>query len=123
MIRFAIESALDELEAAIEARRQAGRPGAKFATDQLRQLEEEVSIQSRALFSRYLDVAHWEENLEPEETETVRQALGNALACLKTDQSCIASVRNRCQDFERFCNGDELIFETFEVAQPARATA
>jgi hypothetical protein len=121
MIRFAIKFAIDQLEAAIEARQQAGQPGRKLATDQLRRLEEEVSIQSRALFSRYLDVAHWEEDLDPEETETVRQALRKALACLKTDQPCIASVRNRCQDFERFCNGDELIFETWEVAQPARA--
>jgi len=123
MIRFAIQTAIDELEAAIEARQQAGRPGAKLAAGQLRQLEEEVSIQSRALFSRYLDVAHWEEDLDAEETETVRRALGKALACLKVEPACIASVRNRCQDFERFCNGDELIFETWEVAQPARAVA
>lgn len=119
-MRSTIQLAIEELEAAIEARQRAGLPGASPAPDQFRMLEEEVSIQSRALFSRYLDVAHWEQDLHPEETESVRQALGKALACLTVDRSCIAAARNRRQDFERFCNGEDLFIENWEVAQPAR---
>jgi hypothetical protein len=118
MIRCAIQFVIDKLETAIDARQKADLPGANLAADQLRTLEEEVCIQSRGLFSRYLNVAQWEEDLDPEETEKVRQALNEALACLKMDEPCITSGRNRCQDFERFCNGEDLIVENWEVAQP-----
>ena len=107
MTHLEIELAIDKLQAAVAARLAAEELKATVTEDDVRELEEDVCIQSRALFSRYVDTAQWE-GVDSEETSAVGNALRDAQQCLKSDQACMVSVQHRAKDFEEFSKHGEL---------------
>lgn len=91
---------IEKLDAAIASRRLAN--ASPEATDALkRDLEKEICISSRTLYSRFVDSFLWG-GLKEHNIAGVGEKIRDALGAISLDEKCAESVRRRLEDFFQF---------------------
>jgi hypothetical protein len=63
--------------------------------------EREVCLRSRALYSRYVDVASWS-GVSLEEKTAIGNALQRAVSVVEQDPGCISAINRRLKAFHKF---------------------
>src|SRR6266850_6741219 len=98
-INLEVKDRIDAVIKAIEARRLfREEPDAAHLREQI-QAEEMICIQSRALYSKFIDTSLWRGEVDREAVEMVRNALSLAKKCLTADENCRNAVNARLSDF------------------------
>jgi hypothetical protein len=87
---------------AIEARRKLDKANVPQVRAKTVRAEENICIQSRALFSKFVDTSLWRDGMDPEVAEVVRQALTAARDAISEDQQCRDAVDARLRKFKGF---------------------
>jgi|ERR1043166_2113654 hypothetical protein len=107
-IHFEIQREIGALDQVITARSLLTKKGVHGKETHEKDLL--ICIQSRSLFSRFIDTALWA-GVDSATIEGVRAALSRALQCLreakgKADERCMASVEERIKGFNKFVTED-----------------
>src|SRR6266404_3273450 len=89
---------------AIDARRKLEKAPPPPVKAKVVRAEENICIQSRALFSKFVDTTLWRDGIDPEAAEAVREALTVAKDSISVDTQCKDSLNARLAKFSEFCS-------------------
>lgn len=100
MIDYDITSGIEAVTAAASKLTKEKHGGCNARRLEL--LEQECCMETRTLFSRFIDVVLWSGELDPVTSRAVRGALHKGLSAINTSPDVKKSVRRRIEEFEVF---------------------